>query len=382
VSAEALDELGDLESELLYVFVAGPGLGEAIAVRLPSAGWILVDGCLTPLKGGSRTPTKAPLLAILDRWQADDERVLLACLTHPHEDHAHGMPEVLDRARPDRVAVSASTPRALLEQAQRCDAIAAEALATSDRLRASAVVSAYQAMVRHLERGARWIPLRDGRPVVRTAGGSVTPRAPTKHAVREAEREARQSPKANEVSAVLEIRWEKAFVVLGGDLECRGLDGWDQVMQRHPKLARHAGLKVPHHGSSGALHPSLIAPARRERAWFVTPFNRQGLPRCGPGEGLAQLCTAEASILLTALPVGVRAQPPLPANGVVDLARMQALVEPLRTGNSFVDGATAIGPGRASAPLDPCWCVAIDAEGRVAGRWRGSIALEVQGSSS
>ena len=43
--ASRLDELAILSRDLLYVFVAGPGYGEGIAVAFPERGWLMVDGC-------------------------------------------------------------------------------------------------------------------------------------------------------------------------------------------------------------------------------------------------------------------------------------------------------------------------------------------------
>lgn len=51
----------------LAVFVAGPGLGEGVAVALPGGGWLLIDGC----RAGGAVGDDAPLLAIWKTWRRD-----------------------------------------------------------------------------------------------------------------------------------------------------------------------------------------------------------------------------------------------------------------------------------------------------------------------
>lgn len=62
-AAEELSALATLRTDLLYVFVAGPGKGEGIAVAFPGGDWLFVDGC--------RTSDTFPLRSIFDRFTWD-----------------------------------------------------------------------------------------------------------------------------------------------------------------------------------------------------------------------------------------------------------------------------------------------------------------------
>jgi len=72
-------------------------------------------------------------------------------------------------------------------------------------------------------------------------------------------------------------------------------------------LNRHAAMKVPHHGSREAIHPSY-ADGDPGRFWVITPFYLQRLPRHedansrGEQEGLRQVLSFVDRVHLTALP--------------------------------------------------------------------------------
>lgn len=104
--APPLDELASLEADLCYLFVAGPGYGEGIALAFPGRGWLLVDGCSLATR-----PRKLPLAAILDRsGRGDDDPVLGMVLTHPHQDHVGGFVDILHREQPGFVALTGLPP--------------------------------------------------------------------------------------------------------------------------------------------------------------------------------------------------------------------------------------------------------------------------------
>ncbi|MBX3273144.1 MAG: MBL fold metallo-hydrolase [Sandaracinaceae bacterium] len=129
----------NLLPDLLYVFVAGPGTGEGIAVALPGADWIVVDGC----EVGGASVTAAILRAYLR--SGDEQRAFF--LTHPHDDHVGGVPELLERHRPDAVWLTAKAPHGphLLEVC-RAWLTKLEARPTSDGLRARGVHGALKAI--------------------------------------------------------------------------------------------------------------------------------------------------------------------------------------------------------------------------------------------
>lgn len=89
VAVADLSELGALTPELLHVFLAGPGQGEGVAVRLPDGlGWILVDGCCT--RPGTEDEA-LPLERILARWRRRIvEHVGLKVPHHGSREAIHG----------------------------------------------------------------------------------------------------------------------------------------------------------------------------------------------------------------------------------------------------------------------------------------------------
>ena len=389
VVSEELDDLKALDPSLLYVFVAGPGLGEGIAVALSGGGWLLVDSCRTPGPPGS---DELPLLSILKRWRrADPDPVKWLILTHPHQDHVDGFATLIDGATPDHIGLAG------------CDA---QGPSVYEELRAWAegsvqaqpehnipqLLSAAKAMRRwEDEHGRALLPLHDG--VDLSLGGRVSAkvRAPDPTLARPLLKKGWPALQAvaNELSLVIELTYGDARVVLGGDLphkkpggKVNVKTGWKHVMNRHFSLSRHTGLKVPHHGSQEALesrllrgggHPSLA------REWWATPYSRSGLPRAADREGLHTLLNAHPCVRLTALPVGKTLQADRLPPAQRTRAEVRAEVEALKpeAASSFLAKAVPITPIRGLTPLDPVWCSAFDAAGDPVGAWRGRVALEV-----
>ena len=179
---------------------------------------------------------------------------------------------------------------------------------------------------------------------------------------------------ANEMSLVLEVQFGATRLVLGGDLPWKAPDGltvvasgWHGVLERHARLAEHQGLKIPHHASLQALHPTLVAPApAKDRSWICAPFELQGLPDFGAGQGVEFLLQAEPRLHLTKLPRRAEA-----LSAVVTLSEM-------RTASAVpASGGRPIKPIPPKGPLAAVWCVAFDNNGGMAGRWRGPAAVEV-----
>ncbi|MGO9834299.1 MAG: hypothetical protein ACLP1X_08795, partial [Polyangiaceae bacterium] len=98
----ALADLATLDRRFLHLFVAGPGEGEGLAIALPGAGWVLVDGCRSVYE---KQPDGLPLEQILATFSNEAEAVELMVLTHPHRDHFHGFAEMLEARPPKAVAI-------------------------------------------------------------------------------------------------------------------------------------------------------------------------------------------------------------------------------------------------------------------------------------
>jgi hypothetical protein len=367
VAASPLSALGKLNREWLHVFVTGPGEGEGIAIALPERGWVLVDGC--------RATHGLPLKEVLRTWRAADEPLFAYVLTHCHDDHVKGLVEILEETPPAHVAITGGLTRRPEDRN-----------VPSRLLVARTVNAALQAI-------ERWSDLHPGQLIDLVDGGVVPVPGPAKVAFRAPDAAlARAHVKAaqetgldaNILSGVLEVEYGATRILLGGDLPRfhpggRRVvpTGWDLVMNRHPHLGQHSALKLPHHGSAEAFHPSLMVPGTN-RLWLATPYNRSDLPNVIDMDGLPQLLACQDPIMLTAIPVSKTLQSQVAHPARVTLAQLAKRVQSKSTGVPFLDaGAVEVTPRVATAPLDAVWAFACDNQGNVVGRWRGPVAFEL-----
>lgn len=362
-----------IDRSLLHVFVVGPGVGEAIAVALPERGWLVIDAC--------KVGREVPVLELVTRRRDADEPVI-AVWTHPHEDHASGLPEILGTLAPSEVFVTGQTPIGphLFDVAKAwADRRFAAAAVTSSRKRASSVVSALKALESSVPAVKSAL---DGTIILSRADLAVVARAPEPGTHLDAvlaEIARGQLHRANQASVVIEITWGETRVVLGGDLpttagsnEVDVPTGWNRVMSAHPHLAKHALLKVPHHGSAGADHPGLMA-SGSETLWFCTPY-RAGLP--DPTTMVPRLVQRNGRLHVTH-PPGAWADLG-EHTGTVRLPEIQPRHVAQPTGDPFADASVDITPSLPKTALSPVWGVSLDRHGAVRELWRGRSAVEVQ----
>jgi len=371
--SEPLDALTRLDPEHLYLFAVGPKRGEALAVRLPEVGWLLVDCCRVKAADGSEV---LPQAALVERFPGP---IAGALLTHPHQDHVDGFADLIGRLPPERVMVGGGDPPAR----HLVDAVEAAlaAAAGRDRLVAKQVRAAAVAIRQWEARTRRTVtPLHTGTPLW-TTPVSVVCRAPDMTAARPLLQGGDLAGRANELSAVLEIQWGDTRMVLGGDLprvetnrqrEILIPSGWDLVMQQRPELGEHTGLKVPHHASWAAMHPSLMRPAPDQRAWVVTPLHngKNHLPSLDVNDGLDLLHHTEPCVMDTC-------EPRVAAGRAIwDLAALRASVRSPVAANPVVARGKVLAPNAPLAPLDAMWAVALDNAGHVVARYRGAAAFD------
>lgn len=356
-----LDQLVALDRTLLYVFVAGPGYGEGVAVALPEIGWLLVDGCTVD--------RAVPLLSIYQRWRSAADNVDCLVLTHPHKDHAMGFRRVLEETLPRRVGLTAppSDPDLAL------DVLApGGAGVTSDDTRRRTVVDALGAIRRYASAtpGALMGLCQGVEIPTATAGVAVTTRSPPELQVGAAYAAARIAGEfdPNELSAVIEVTFGATRVVLGSDLTT---PGWNYAIDAHPALTDHHGLKVPHHGSPTAHHDGLMAPGPN-RAWMVSPFSPAHLPPVH-ADGIPWLVERNGALYLTAAPLA-RYRQPLPPP-TVPLANLTALFA--GAGAPPGTAVAAVSPPLGLRALDAVWAAAFGSDGTVRGLWRGPRAFAV-----
>lgn len=338
ISASELEGLQRLDPGLMYIFVAGPGHGEAVVVAM--------------------------------------------ALSHPHQDHVEGFAELLEIFEPRHVVVSADP---YSEDEDRQNRVAAKnALSWSEQVSSIRVRTALKAIRDWQASGTgQLLTVTDGHSIPVTGERvSVSIRAPSQAALQGAFGNGFSASRANEASLVIELHYGQSVFLLGGDLPWKRNEtvlsnGWQLVMSLHPHLAQHHGLKVPHHGSTEALCLDLIRPSQWRRFWCVTPFNSNRLPSTDPRCGIAKLLEAEPVVHLTALAARIRHQRACSPPARVQLGELVARTDAVRTGNPFIDTAVDLREEYARGPLDPVWCCAMDDRGQVVGLWRGRAALEV-----
>lgn len=213
------------------------GQAEATLFRLPDGTTLLVDTG-GRFFGDSRGFSERHLVPALRRLNV--RRIDHLVLSHPHPDHAGGLPELLSLVPVGEILASPETLRHVT----------------------STIPSA----------GGRFSPppLKplDGESG-RIAIGSMTldPLWPLAD---------REGGDLNDRSLVLRVGWGKGGVLLTGDI------GWevaDHLVDRNREMLPSTILKVPHHGSRHSSSPRFVAAASpRLAVLFAGRGNRFGLP--------------------------------------------------------------------------------------------------------
>jgi hypothetical protein len=104
--------------------------------------------------------------------------------------------------------------------------------------------------------------------------------------------------KENRIATAMLLEWQGARVLLGADV----IDtDWRRIARSVNGLNMHAGLKVPHHGSRGALD-DCFGTGGQDRLWMLTPFSRQRVPRFDDGEGVDWMLQRVGEVHMTGLP--------------------------------------------------------------------------------
>lgn len=280
--------LPSLAAHELHVLVFGPGTGELVAVRAPPDDWLIVDGC-----GVGRTRYGPALLA---HYRASPQ---LIALTHPHRDHAVGVADVVDLftqgpvSKWPKIGLLWPTPRDRVNmrdvQAYFAGGVVEDALsAIQDRWRR--------------QPKSRWT-LEVGSST-RLGEATILVASPEREASRAAWKAWRRggTHDPNQIATVLDVSWKGHHVILGSDLVEQPGRGWTVAQRR---CGTPIATKVPHHGSTNALHARWI---HTDAHLAVTPFASSNLPRFDSAGGIARMLATVHTVHLTALPRAYTAQ--------------------------------------------------------------------------
>lgn len=320
--------LGELNPELLYVGVYGPGLGESIVIRVPGDHWIVIDGCLVN--------EASPAAHILAHHNA-----VCSCLvlTHPHEDHAKGLVDVLDIVSSGLVGCADPVVPEPDERRRSQDA------------RRHHDLGVVEDIIQKID--DRWRSNPDHEWRVRRndkrefGGATLTALHPDEAAVA---RYSGRAGKENRIATAMLLEWKEVKVLLGADVVATD---WRRIARYAAKLGVHAGLKVPHHGSMGALDDGF-GDGLRDRTWILTPFSPKRVPRFDDNEGMNWMLRKVDHVHMTGLPQRHDLQNVVPYR----VSRQELLRDkPPAVGERLPDGRfVAFQPD--SPAIHSCWVMA------------------------
>jgi hypothetical protein len=348
----ALPEKHELRPDLLYLFVLGPCKGETVLLRVPPFHWMVIDSFKA---GRSRRPAAEP---IITRYGG---RVEFLALTHPHVDHFEGFIDLIDRY--DEAILGCVHPR----DSRGPRELSADPITLLKEGAKPTYTRIWDEWKRdHARRqttfrGDDW----------KFGEATVTSLHPLS-----SEDPAQWSDDPNSISSAMLVEWHDLRLLLGADVPS---GEWPGIAGAFSDLNHHAAMKVPHHGSRGAIHPSF-AEGAPERFWVITPFYPKKLPRFedstarGEREGLSQLLSYVREVRLTALPHRHLSEADAPV--VTTRERLRGDTHPRRAQETTVSLLSS------DAALERQVVIGFDRNGSVIQEWYGPGSVRVTSEES
>jgi hypothetical protein len=343
----ALPTPEEVKDDRLHLFVIGPGTGETVLLRIPPKHWVIIDS----FRCG--TPSRPAAESIVARYGG---KVAILALTHPHHDHYPGFVDLIDRY--GDAVLGCVHP----QDAGGMEISPTDAMAALNEGAKPAFTRIWDEWNRDAKR--RWDTFRGERRTVGEA--SVTSLHPARPV------SARQwGSDPNAISSAMLVEWHGLRLLLGADVTG---GQWPGIANAFPRLSDHAALKVPHHGSRGAMHEAF-GDGTPGRFWVITPFKRWKLPsaadhtKSGELEGLRQALSFVNEVRLTSLPFSHALEFEDPC--FATRAQVRDATHPPRTPRSDDSADTG------AEKLDRQIVVAFDRSGRVLREWYGRGSVRV-----
>lgn len=326
-----------LDANKLYVFVAGPGKGESIVIRVPPNEWIVIDSC--------RNSKRVFALEVLRAYSGNHACLVL---THRHIDHYCGMS---DLASAFDWKFLACNDRTLVDP---------DATVDGEEKLAGELGQVF-AIFRHRWNSDPSSEWRTWRGTTRNIGDvELLTLHPDEGFARKFEIKTRADE--NVLSSAMLLRWKDHLLLLAADTPN---PHWKEISEHFASefdIATHKIAKIPHHGSNGALDDVVLSSVPDDQMWIVTPFNSKGLPRSLPGDGLEFLSTRNSLLHLTGLPVGQAQQREYPVQ--TTLADLRAERVP-RSRPITLPGRTGVDVTPDSVGLNNYYVVSLNSDGNV-----------------
>ncbi len=280
-------------SDQVEVSVFGPGFGECSVVHLGSDNWVIIDSCLN-------SETNRPVaIEYLNSIGVDlASSVKLVIVTHWHDDHIRGLPEIVR---------ACSSAHVCMAMALRTETFLAHVIAYDNRhsIKAGSGVSAILEVMKILrarKQERMWVvanrvlldlpegDLAHGYPCRITALSpsdaqsdlaleGLAKLVPTLSGTKKRF----PAPTENHLSIATWISIGEVSILMGGDLEEQKNPalGWSAVLNLYGRPTGRAQIfKIPHHGSKTGHHDDVWSELLQRSPFSVlTPWEiNKGLP--------------------------------------------------------------------------------------------------------
>lgn len=274
-----------LPEGLLTIVVFGPGRGEAIVLRTPDGRVSVVDGCRE-----QDDPVLALLHALAGRQGVHTLPMDFVCLTHAHDDHYPGQGTLLAacpqaasawppalgnrlvRGYLEYLRLRRAKPGSVPDQDPEYRGL--ERLIhqwRDDERRVKTVAPTREVLRRNV--GGHSLSVRFCGPADRDIWRAEAALIERLRRLRDGEEDSEGRLDPNESSSALLIEWDRARVLLAGDLLCGDRDGcgWNQIHAERWIYGEVQVVNVAHHASARAHHPDLWRQMAPTLA-IVTPY--------------------------------------------------------------------------------------------------------------